>query len=225
MKSLMRMISAIATAAVSLTAAAAVSADTLTASKVFADIPLQVLELLRPSTRLDMLDYYTEADSLWKAPNAMEGYSVLQKVTDDYLSLEVSPVSTLQIKLLPYRNSRIVMTLYTVGDENTAKDTEIQFFDAALNPLESQGFFTPPTMADFFSVGKGGVAKKELDEEMPFQTIEYVTGPGDTPLTATYTTLTSLSQEAKEKLTPSMRSPLQYFWTGKKYELNKKKTR
>lgn len=196
------------------------SADALTASKVFADIPLQVLELLRPSTRLDMLDYYTQADSLWKAPNALEGYCQLQEVADDYLRVRVSDVSSLEIKILPMaKYGDIVMTLYTVGDDATAKDTEIRFFDRNLNPLKEKGIFTPPSMYDFFSLAKGsGLTKKELDDLIPFQTVEYSTGSGSAPLTATFTTLTSLPEETKERLRPFLLPPLQYQWTGKSFK-------
>ncbi|MDE6636723.1 MAG: hypothetical protein K2K32_00650, partial [Muribaculaceae bacterium] len=45
---------------VSATGYAAVNTqEELTASKVFAEIPIEVLDMLRPSTRLDMLDYYS----------------------------------------------------------------------------------------------------------------------------------------------------------------------
>lgn len=192
--------------------------DTLTASRVFRYIPLDVLELLRPSTRLDMLDYYEQADSLWQAPNAMEGYSQLQTVTPDYLKVTISPVSTLEIKILPGKKGQIAMTIYTVGSDEVSRDSSVEFFDSALQPLRRGDYLKAPEMKDFFDLKGSDVSLKELREALPFQTVEYSTGPGDTPLTATFTTLLKAPEETRKRLTPLLKAPLRLDWKGR-YEL------
>lgn len=189
--------------------------DTLTASYVFKNIPLEVLESLRQSTRLDMLDYYEQADSLWKAPNAMEGYSQLQAVTPDYLKLIISPVSTLEIKILPSRKSDIAMIIYTVGSEDVNKDSSVDFFDAQMMPLRQKDFLKMPEMKDFFDLRNSGIDKKDLQEAMPFQTVEFTTGPGEAPLTATFTTLDHSPNEIQDKFRPILKAPLTMNWKGK----------
>ncbi len=179
------------------------ASDTLTASKVFADIPLEVLDLIRPSARLDMLDYYEQADSMLTVQNALGGESRLEQVTPDYLKVTVTPVSTLEIKLLQSGKSPVIMTLYT-----TNSDTDIRFFDALLNPLPTDKFLKAPTLKDFFDLRGSNVTEKELQEKFPFTTIQYSSGPGATPLTATFTTLETLSQEDRDLLTPLLRGPL-----------------
>ena len=87
--------------------------DLLTASKVFADAPLEVLDMLRPSTRLDMLDYYIQADSMLNATDALGGTSRIELMSPDYMKVSVTPVSTLEIKILSQGKRQIVMTLYT----------------------------------------------------------------------------------------------------------------
>lgn len=177
--------------------------DTLTASKVFADIPLEVLDLIRPSARLDMLDYYEQADSILTVQNALGGESRLEQLTPDYLKVAVTPVSTLEIKLLQSGKSPVIMILYT-----TNSDTEISFFDSNFSPLATTKFLKVPTLTDFFDLKGSKISGKELREKFPFTTIQYSTGPGSTPLTATFTTLETLSEEDRDLFTPLLSAPI-----------------
>lgn len=196
--------------------------DALTAANVFRNIPLEVLEILRPSTRLDMLDYYEQADSLWQAPNAMEGYSQLEIVTPDYLKLIISPVSTLEIKILTsgkaWGKRQFAMTIYTVGGDDVSKDSSVEFFDEYLMPVRQNVFLKMPELKDYFNLKGSDVTLKELRDYLPFQTVEFSTGPGDTPLTATFTTLDKAPEETRQKLMPLLKNPLTLVWKGK-YEL------
>ena len=191
------------------------AADTLTASKVFVEAPLEVLDLLRPSTRLDMLDYYTQADSILPAPNALGGSSRLVRVATDYLKLQVTPVSTLEIKLLQRGKKQMVMTLYTVGDDTMAGDTEVRFFDADLRPLDAAKFLKSPKLVDFFNLKGSGIKEKELREKIPYAAVEYSVGPGSDTLTARLTVLSVLSQEDKDLLKPMLIPALSAPWKGK----------
>ena len=202
---------------VSATGYAAVNTqEELTASKVFAEIPIEVLDMLRPSTRLDMLDYYSHADSLVMATDALGGKSQLQQVAPDYLKLSVTPVSTLEIKILPSKKGSVVMTLYTVSDISSqpsgASDTRVQFFDSNLKPLDSKKFLKAPSLKDFFNLKDSGIKESDLTEKIPFDAIAYTTGPGSAPLTATFTTLSTLSQEDRDLLTPLLIPTLTADW-------------
>ena len=189
--------------------------DALTASKVFAEAPLEVLDMLRPSTRLDMLDYYTQADSILTATNALGGESRLMEVAPDYMKVAVTPISTLEIKILKGGKSPVVMTLYTVGEEGAAWDTDVRFFDADLKPLDASKYLKAPKLTDFFTLKGSEVSEDDLEEKVPFAATVYATGPGDAPLTATLTTLRILSQEERELLTPLLRPSLSATWKSK----------
>ncbi len=200
------------------------ASDTLTASKVFADIPLEVLDLIRPSARLDMIDYYSQADSMVTVQNALGDESRLEQVARDDLKVNVSPVSTLEIKLLPAGKGKIIMTLYTVWNSGSnfgsnsgsiAGDTEVRFFDSNLKSLAAEKYLKAPAMKDFFDLKGSGLTEKELEEKLPFSTIKYSIGPGDELLTATFTTLETLSQEDRDLLIPLLRNPLKSFWKSK----------
>lgn len=186
----------------------------LTASKAFTDIPLEVLDIIRPSTRLDMLDYYNQADSLITVTDALGGESRLETVTEDYIKVALTPVSTLEIKLLPYKKELIVMTLYTTGGDGIAKDTQVSFFDSNLQPVSARKFLMAPDIKRFFDLKGSDITEKELAEEIPFETIEYSTGPSDTPLKAEFTTLSVLSDEIRERLSRVLVPQLSSSWNG-----------
>lgn len=201
-----------------LTSFAAAPRDSLTARKVFAEAPLEVLDMLRTSVRLDMLDYYTQADSIITVQDALGGKSRFEIVTDDYMKVSVSPVSTLEIKVLPYKNGQIAMTLYTVGGDSIASDTKVDFFDANLNPLPASRFLTPPDPITFFNIKGSGITMTDLREWMPFQTLAYSAGKDDSSLTMTITTLQTLPKETREKLSAVLIPQRKAVWTGSKFK-------
>ena len=196
---------------------AAEPGDTLTARRVFASAPLEVLDMLRPTTRLDMLDYYTQADSILNATDALGGSSHIETMTDDYMRLAVSPVSTLEIKILPFRKSQIAMTIYTVGSDSIARDSQVRFYDSQLQPLPEDMFIRKPDVKSFFNLKNSDISASDIVEWLPFQTMEYSTGPGQTPLTISLTTLRILPNETREKLEKIV-SPRTVVWNGSKFK-------
>lgn len=189
--------------------------DTLTASKVFAEIPLEVLDLIRTSTRLDMLDYFSQADSIVSVQDALGGRSQLVQVTPDYMKVSVTDVSTLEIKILPAKKDQVIMTLYTVGNDSLAADTQVNFFDSSMRPLPADKYLMAPTLKDFCNLKNSELKESDLNEKIPFESIVYTTGPGDTPLTASFTTLSTLSKEDQDLLTPLLIPSLSAHWTSK----------
>lgn len=193
----------------------------ITARQVFVDLPVSVLDILSRSTRLDMLDYY-DVDSLWQATNSLGGPSVLERVTPDYLSVRLTPVSTLQVCLLPRKKGGpLVMTLYTIGARQQAPDTEINFFDSDLKPVEASRYFKMPELKEFFDIPKGAPVKmKELEQAVSFPTVAYVAIPGEPyRLLGRLTVESSLSQESKELIAPYLRKGLEWSWDGKKFSV------
>lgn len=193
--------------------------EALTAREVFTRLPIGVLDLLNRSTRLDMLDYF-DADSLWSAPNAMEGVSRLNTVKPDYLSLQVTDVSTLAIRILPTKREPVVMVLYTVGSEEEGPDTEVQFFDASLRPLDTGKYLSMPKPGDFLDIPKG-TDRKEIEALLPFPTIEWKVSE-DAPLLQGRMTLGShLPLESADRIRPLLKPWLSWTWDGSRWKPRK----
>lgn len=194
--------------------------DTISARRAFIEMPVLDLQLLPRDTREDMLIYF-DNDSIWRARNAFQGYSSLDTVTPDYLKVNVTPVSTLQIKVFPGRKGDTVMTVYTVKSEGgVTGDSEVRFYDASMRELPANKYFKLPSLKDFFIVPKGGtVSKKDLEAEMPFYTLEITAGPGSEDVTVTFHPDDYLSMEGKSRITPYLHPDIKYNWDGGKLKI------
>ena len=81
------------------------------------------------------------------------------------------------------------MTLYSVGGEGQARDTSVDFYDAStLTPIDGSRYFKAPELKTFFKIPKGSVTTmKEIEEMIPFMTVEYTLTPGSDELSARLT--------------------------------------
>lgn len=194
--------------------------DTISIRRAFADLPVNTLDLLKKSTRLDMLDYY-DVDSIYNAPNSMEGFSRLDTVAPRFLKLELTSVSTLVIKILKDKHNKdIVMTLYTIGGETQAPDTDIRFFDASLRELDRDKYFRLPKLSDFFDIPKGSLTSmKEIDTMVPFPTMEYFAEPYNDVLTAKLTVGAFMNSDDYNVIKLFLRPYLKYEWNGSRFRL------
>ena len=217
-KSLTRRVLLAGALAVSASAVVPVSAqqkpgdNALTARRVFETLQDPSLEVLKPTTRLDMLDYW-DVDSVYKAKNVLDGVSWLENVAPDYLKVHVSPVSDLEIKLLPSKKGDVVMTIYTVGGDGQARDSYVSFYDSSLRPLDRGLYLKEAPLRNFFSIPKGSeVTVKEIETIVPFATVEYSARPGDTAIEARLTVADFLGQEDYERISPLLRDKVEMMW-------------
>lgn len=191
------------------------AAPELNAREAFASLSNPGLELLSKSTRLDMADYW-EADSVFTARNLMEGTSTLEALTADYAKVRVTPVSTVEIKILPLKKERIVMCVYTVGDSVQARDSQIDFYDSQLRPLDRKKFLSEPDLSDFFTIPKGSATSmKEIREMVPFPTVEYSAEAGSDTLTARLTVEDYVSEDDYNILRLFLNKEVKARWNGK----------
>lgn len=198
-----------------------VAADTITAAKAFLKYPQQDLDLLTESMRQDMLDYMVERDSIYKKSNIYMGLSWIETMKPDYMSIHLSDVSSLQIKLLPCPGRLpIVMTLYTVDDGNGTADTTVKFFDNSMKQLPTDRYLKVPAPKDFYDVRKDApVSVKDIEDEMPFYTIAMTVNPSTGALTGRLTSADGLSPEQQRLLSPYIRQTLLWTWTGRRMKL------
>lgn len=193
--------------------------DTVTASQVFADLPISVLDMLDRSRRLDMLDYYA-ADSIAKVPNAMGGQSYLDKVTGDYLKVNLTPVSTLTIKVLPYKKGHVIVAAYTVGDNGQAHDTDLRILDAGYRDMKRSRFIRMASLEDFFDC-PDRKAKELVAGIVPFATVRYEPDADGAGMTAELTAGKFIAAEDYERIRQYLRPKLRYRWNGTKFDLEK----
>ena len=193
--------------------------DTLNAGEVFVNLPLKTLDILSKSRRMDMLDYYA-ADSIYKAPNGMEGLSELVEVTPDFLEVKITPVTAMQIVMLRSGKGPAAMVLYTIGGDGQAADTDVAFFDGNMQELPRKKYLEYPEIIDFFNVPDKDV-RKRIEELVPFPTIEVSAAPGTTDLTARLTVGEFMGRENYDYIKKYLKPELRFRWNGKRYEMVK----
>ena len=199
----------------------AADTTTLTARSAFERIHTSELEILPPSARLDMLDYW-DVDSVYKASNAMSGLSWLENVTPDYLKVRISSVSTIEFKILNTKKEELLMTVYTVGDDEQAMDSQVKFYNSGLEELETNKYFSLPDVKDFFEIPKGSVTKvKELEQMIPFPTICVTAFPGNDDLQARLTVEKYINQDDWNIAKLFVKPYITFEWNKDKYKLKK----
>lgn len=183
--------------------------------RAFADLYTPGLELIRKTTRLDMIDYW-KADSVYKAKSELDGVAWLEAMTDNYAKVRVTPVSTVELKVLPLGKKKIVACVYTVGDSVQARDSQIDFYDEALRPLDKGKYFRAPVLSDFFNVpGGASVTFQEIREAVPFPTVAYSLSADSDNLSARLTVEDYISKEDLEIISPYQKKSLEAIWKGK----------
>ena len=192
-----------------------------TARHVFEKLHSSALEILPVSVRLDMLDYW-DVDSVYKASNVMEGLSWIEKVTPDYLKVRITPVSTLEIKILPAKKSDLAMTIYTVGDDVQAQDGQIKFYDEDLDLLNTNDYLVMPRVKDFFEIPKGSVTKmSEIESMIPFPTIAFTANPENTNIEARLTVEQYINQDDWNIAKLFVKPYIILDWKKDKYKVEK----
>lgn len=206
-----------------------VQPDDLTGGNSAADVlgilNENVLDLLDRSQRLDLIDSYDAGRRPAMVMNQREGVSVLDTLTADYAKVTLTDSSSLQIKIFDtQKGGKVVMTIYTVGGEDTAADSDVRFFtfaaDNSLLPVATKNmknFFKAPELKDFFSIPKGCATNmKEIREAIPFPTIVYVAAPGSNTVNASLTSGKYINLDDYNIFKLFELPEVPYEWNGKK---------
>ena len=194
--------------------------DTISVRRAFLEMPAMVLDLIPKDTRGDMLIYF-DNDSIWEAQNALDGRSKLMEVTPDYLKVNVTSVSQLQLKVLHGKKGDVVMSIYTVGTEDGGTiDSDIRFFDTSMSELDGSKYLSIPQLKDFFEFPKGSSTKmSDIEEMMPFYTLMADASPESEEITMTLTPDGFLSVEDMNLVRLFMKPTLKYSWDGNKMKI------
>lgn len=172
---------------------------------LFADMPDEQSLHLETAWRKDLIDLYNSGKPA-TLKNTMNGMSSLLKLTDDYLLLQSTERSTVEMKLLPLiNNTHIICVVTTVY--GPIADSRVAFYTTEWKPLDAQALFTPVT-ADWFireDVDKTTDAYKDAISRLDMELIQYSLNEKELTLTATYTTPQYLSREDREKTAPFLK--------------------
>lgn len=117
------------------------------AKQVFVNMPDSILPILTKVNRADCIDFL-DSDMRALIKNRFDQQSEMTRLTSDYIHMQLSPLSTFELKLLPLTDTtRIICTIRTVCSK--ACDSRISFYTTDWTPLASANYITPPLSTDF----------------------------------------------------------------------------
>jgi hypothetical protein len=104
-------------------------------TECFKDMPAHLLPGLNTAMRLDMVDFFNSGKTA-RMLGVLGAEMELKILTEDYLLLQSSAVSTMQLKLLPYQNgSRILAVINTV--KAPAASSDLHFYKLDWQPVDT----------------------------------------------------------------------------------------
>lgn len=180
---------------------------------LFITMPDQNIPQLENAWRKDLVDLYKTGKEA-RLKNTMNGFSSLDSLTSDYMFLQVTERSSIEMKLLPLvNNTNVICMVKTVN--GPVADSHIEFYTTDWEPLAASDLFTPVDADWFIKEGtdKNSNAFQDAASRLDMDLIQYNLSPDNLTLTATYTTPRYLSQEDRKKVTPFIKeSPKVYTW-------------
>ena len=185
---------------------------------VFIAMPDSITPLLSQVNKEDCVDFL---DSNMKAEvtNRFGGKTEMKVLTDDYVLMQTTPGSMLEMKLLPVNDStKVVCMVKTVCA--SACDSEIRFYASDWSKeLSKDDFLQQPDVETFYlpqdSVTEEyTLIRKKADMDMMKASLS----KDDASLTFIYTTPEYMNKDDKEKLLPYLRKePIVLQWQDGKF--------
>ena len=185
---------------------------------VFISMPDSIAPLLTKVNKEDCVDFLAY-DMKAEVKNRFGGVTELKVLTDDYLFLQTTANSSMEMKLLPVNDStKVVCMIKTVC--SSAYDSEVHFYSSDwkqklmttdyLSKPEGDMFFLPVDSSD----EEYALIRKEANVHLMKASLS----KEDVSLTFIYTTPDYLNKENKEKLESYLRKePVVLKWQEGKF--------
>jgi hypothetical protein len=185
----------------------------------FIRMPDERILQLEDAWRKDLVDLYKSGKTA-SLDNTMNGRSTLLKLTPDYLLLQSTERSTVEIKFLPLVNNTFIVCVVTTVSAPVA-DSRVAFFTTEWQPVPVSGLWSPVTTDRFIreDADRNSEAFADAVAGLDMELIRYRLSADELTLVAEYTTPDYLSSEDREKVKPFLKdAPLVYRWKTGRFE-------
>ena len=186
--------------------------------KVFIAMPDSLTPLLTKVNKEDCIDFLA-SNMKAEIKNRFDKSSEMKVLTEDYLQMQMTENSTLEMKLLPINDSiKIVCIVKTVC--SSACDSEIRFYDTNWKEeFPQKDYLQLPAPQTFFLPTDTVSSEVELiKKKADMHVMKAVLSKDDSSLSFIYTTPGYLNQEDREKLLPYLRKEaVVYRWKDGKF--------
>ena len=173
--------------------------------KVFIAMPDSLTPLLTKVNKEDCIDFLA-SNMKAEIKNRFDKSSEMKVLTEDYLQMQMTENSTLEMKLFPVNDSvKIVCMVKTVC--SSACDSEIRFYDTSWKKeFPKSDYLQLPAPQTFYLPTDTVSSEVELiKRKADMHVMKAVLSKDDSSLSFIYTTPDYLNQEDREKLSPYLR--------------------
>ena len=186
--------------------------------KVFIAMPDSLTPLLTKVNKEDCIDFLA-SNMKAEIKNRFDKSSEMKVLTEDYLQMQMTENSTLEMKLLPVNDSvKVVCMVKTVC--SSACDSEIRFYDTSWEKeFPKSDYLQLPAPQTFYLPTDTVSSEVELiKRKADMHVMKAVLSKDDSSLSFIYTTPEYLNQEDREKLSPYLRKEaVVYRWEDGKF--------
>ena len=185
---------------------------------VFISMPDSVAPLLTKVNREDCVNFL---DSNMKAVvrNRFDKESELKTLTKDYLLMQMTASSTMEMKLLPMNDSvKVICVVRTV--QTDVPDSDVRFYDTTWKELPTDDYFSlPPEDAFYLPADSIGKVQDKVCKMADMYLVKYSLSIERPILEAEYTTPGYLNEEDRKELLKYLRKePLILEWKNGRFE-------
>ncbi len=185
------------------------------ASDMLIMMPDDLIPQLTVNNRKDMVDFAKlgRADNV---QNRFGGNSRITSLSENFLEVAMSEQSSMQLKILPYRDTIIVGVIHTVCAP--VRDSRIAFYTTDWEDIQTAELWQIPDAEDFAATKK----TKDFRDAISLLDLwlaEYSFNKEDNDITVRQTVGEYLPEEIASKVTPYLSdTPLRYERTGKRFK-------
>lgn len=191
----------------------------ITIEKVFVAMPDSMIPQLEEPWRKDLIGLYKEGKEA-RLKNLMEGYSKLEEMSDNFIAVQITDRSRIEIKLLPLiNNTHIVCLVRTVF--GPIADSQLSFFTTDWEPIPNDGMFVPADKEWFYKedIDRNNPDFLDVQSRLDMNLFRYTLHAKDNDLTIEYTTPLYLGEEERTKASAYLKNaPKIYTWKSYRFE-------
>ena len=185
----------------------------------FIQMPDHYLPHLEDAWRKDLVDLYKSGKPA-VLDNTMNGRSTLQILTPDYLFLQSTERSALEIRFFPLINNTFIACVVTTVFAPVA-DSRVAFFTTEWQPLPASEIWTSADVDCFIkeNIDRSDEKYREIRSYLDMDLIHYHLDPKQLTMEAVYTTPEYLSPEERETVKPFLKdTPKVFYWRAGRFE-------
>jgi hypothetical protein len=176
-------------------------------------MPDEMIVELESAWRKDLIDLYNTGKTATLENNLL-GKSTLKMLNDDYMQLQTTERSVIELRRLPLINNSYIICLVTTVYA-PVPDSSVKFFTTSWQPLQSDALLKPVEREWFIKDDAPANTAAVIDIEL----VKYSLNADDNTLTAELTTPEYFDDETKARIKPFLKeTPRIFTWKSGYYE-------